>query len=121
MNQVLRASRAAYVIGIGLICAFIATAGAEVYRWVDDQGKIHYSQSLPAEAAHTEHSTMNKQGAIMQNMPSQREREEERRRAELLELADSLPNELEYDRMIEGMYTDKRPQIYIHFVVILAS
>lgn len=30
-----------------LVSALVNAAGAEVYRWVDDQGKVHYSEVVP--------------------------------------------------------------------------
>ncbi|CAA6805012.1 MAG: Unknown protein [uncultured Thiotrichaceae bacterium] len=48
---------------------------AKTYRWVDEDGKIHYSQSIPPSASQGGHSEINaKQGVVVKQVASQTER-----------------------------------------------
>lgn len=35
------------VVGIALLCAWLPAVAADVYRWVDREGKVHYSDTPP--------------------------------------------------------------------------
>ena len=70
-------------------CIFLTpTARAATYKWVDDQGNVHYSDKMPPEAVNKGSIELNKQGvAIKKNDPAltpeqrrAREVEEERTR-----------------------------------------
>lgn len=39
----------AIVLGSALCLLALATAGATVYRWVDEQGRVHYSEVVPPQ------------------------------------------------------------------------
>jgi hypothetical protein len=41
-----------------LLSAGLAVAQEEVYRWVDDQGEVHYGATLPPEYAHKPHQIL---------------------------------------------------------------
>jgi len=44
-------------------------ASAEkVYRWVDDQGEVHFSRTLPPEYAHKPHQILNKAGVVIERI-----------------------------------------------------
>jgi len=55
MNKIL-------VVAIALVMASTAQAG--LYRWVDDNGKVHFSDKVPAAASTKSHTKLNKSGAI---------------------------------------------------------
>ena len=70
-------------------CIFLTpTVRAATYKWVDDQGKVHYSDKMPPEAVNKGSIELNKQGVpIKKNDPAltpeqrrAREAEEERTR-----------------------------------------
>lgn len=44
--------------------AFTANAG-EVYRWVDENGEVHYSESLPPDFQDKGHDVLNEQGIVV--------------------------------------------------------
>ena len=49
------------VIGFGLILSLATPAESQkLYRWVDADGKVHYSDSLPAEAVDRARRELNK-------------------------------------------------------------
>lgn len=50
------------VISIALVLASTAQAG--LYRWVDDNGKVHFSDKVPAAASKKSHTKLNKLGAV---------------------------------------------------------
>jgi len=72
-----------------------ATSGpTKLYKWVDDQGKVHYTEHLPPEAAGKATSQMNRQGTVVKEtdraltkeqqfakQEAEREREEQAKRA----------------------------------------
>ena len=50
------------IIGIALVIASSAQAG--LYRWVDDSGKVHFSDKVPVAASKKSHAKLNKSGDI---------------------------------------------------------
>lgn len=71
-----------------------STAPKKLYKWVDEQGKVHYTENLPAEAAGKATSQMNNQGTVLKEtgraltreehlakQEMERKREEEAKRA----------------------------------------
>ena len=53
-----------------LLCAsaFAAPQGnapTKLYKWVDEEGKVHYTERLPQEATGKATSTMNRQGTVL--------------------------------------------------------
>jgi hypothetical protein len=45
----------------------VAAAWAETFRWVDERGRVHYSDTRPPQA--TEQSVLDKQGRVLRNLP----------------------------------------------------
>lgn len=41
------------VMGVCLLCGVVTAAPAAVYRWVDDSGQVHYSDTPPASRTDT--------------------------------------------------------------------
>ena len=50
------------VVSIALLLASSAQAG--LYRWVDDNGKVHFSDKVPAAASKKTHTKLSKSGDI---------------------------------------------------------
>jgi len=50
------------IISIALVLASSAQAG--LYRWVDDNGKVHFSDKVPVAASKKSHTKLNKSGDI---------------------------------------------------------
>ena len=40
-------------------------SAAEVYRWVDENGEVHYSESLPPDYKDSGHDVLNRQGMVV--------------------------------------------------------
>jgi len=53
-----------------LIALLVATTlslpvAAKTFKWVDDQGRTHYGETIPAEYANKDRETLNKSGAVI--------------------------------------------------------
>lgn len=54
-----------------------AHAGGESYRWVDDEGNVHYGDSLPPTARGGSHSRLDASGAVIETFDATRRAVEE--------------------------------------------
>lgn len=70
-----------------------AAAAAEVYRWVDENGEVHYSETLPPGWKDQGHDVLNRDGMVVDQdqrltppPPEEAKTEEEKRAEEQLEL-----------------------------------
>lgn len=52
-----------------LLCTTTALH-AQLYRWTDENGKVHYSDKIPAQYKHRGHAQLNKQGVIIDRVKS---------------------------------------------------
>lgn len=79
---------------IALFAAFSAASGSKLYKWTDAQGRVHYSDKIPPDAAAREREIKSSQGMTLERVEAaksreqleaerrQREQEEARRQAE---------------------------------------
>jgi len=81
------------LIAIFLVTGLLAstTVFAEVYRWVDENGEIHYSESLPPNFKDDGHDVLNERGIILDEdlsltPPPPEPEEEEAEEEKLVEL-----------------------------------
>lgn len=44
------------------------TAAQNVYRWVDDEGKVHYTKALPPDAAHRPYDILSQSGILIERV-----------------------------------------------------
>src|SRR3984957_19004828 len=66
MLRTARATKLAFALTC--VCAWGATCWAEApaaYKWVDDQGVVHYGDSIPPQYAQKESTLLNKQGVAI--------------------------------------------------------
>lgn len=95
---------------IFLIAAFVvAPVHAEkLYKWVDDNGVIHYGDSVPADAAKRERAVLNEQGVQVKVLPRQRTAQElaadARQRKAQQAAADAAARAKERDRILLDTY-----------------
>lgn len=70
--------------GVALLCTFNVHATAGTYRWVDEQGRVHYGDRIPPDAVDRAYSVINPQGITVKNIekPKTPEQLEEERRAQ---------------------------------------
>jgi len=68
--------------GLGLIAAVAGltlawtAAGETTYKWTDDQGVVHYGDSIPPQYAEKAHETLNAQGVAIRHADAQKSPEE---------------------------------------------
>jgi hypothetical protein len=63
--QVYRLADSALVFAAAALCAALfaaSSAHAATYKWVDDQGIVHYTDKIPLEAVNKGNTELNKQG-----------------------------------------------------------
>lgn len=53
---------AAAIVAVGLVCVAGPAAAAGVYKWVDDQGVVHYTDRIPPESVGKGATVLDKQG-----------------------------------------------------------
>jgi hypothetical protein len=47
-------------------CCMTPAGAAEVYRWVDENGEVHYSESLPPDYKDRGHDVLNRDGLVIE-------------------------------------------------------
>ena len=79
-----RAPRMAFGLMIGLVGLLPAGADAAstdkkstTYRWVDEQGVVHYGDSIPPQYAEKEHAVLNNQGLVVGHADAQKTPEQQ--------------------------------------------
>ncbi|NND44312.1 MAG: DUF4124 domain-containing protein [Xanthomonadales bacterium] len=64
-----------------LLCAGLATApiafAENVYRWTDENGKVHYGRTLPPEYANKPYEILNDQGVVIERVTDPLARQKE--------------------------------------------
>lgn len=77
-----RSTHIAAVACVAALClAITAESGAgKLYRWVDDEGNVHFTDRMPADETDKEHSVMDESGAVIEEKESLEK--EQARRAE---------------------------------------
>ncbi|HBH35390.1 MAG TPA: hypothetical protein DDW45_03015 [Gammaproteobacteria bacterium] len=53
-----------------LLLGAVTDLHAELYRWVDEYGKVHYSDKIPAQHKHRGHAKLNEQGVVVDKVAS---------------------------------------------------
>lgn len=71
-----------------LALASVAGAAEEIYRWVDENGTVHYGDSVPPKYAKTDRDIISDQGIKLKTLRGEQtaeEREADKRKAEIEE------------------------------------
>lgn len=96
------------VVGSLLLVMTQAFAQPTLYRWVDDQGQVHYSDHVPQAASRQDHQVLNEQGVAVRYVEGAASDEElaERTRLAALEEAEALAAEeqADHDRVLLETY-----------------
>ena len=98
-------------LAVALALCSPGSAGAATYKWVDDQGVVHYSDKVPPEAVNKGATVLDKQGRPTQKIepaptPDQikaKAAAEDQQRA----LAKSVEEQARKDRALMQSYTDE--------------
>jgi hypothetical protein len=82
--------------------SFSASVNAGTYRWVDDQGHVHYSDHVPPKDLERGYSVMNKEGVTVDKVTkakTKKQREKEKR------LKNKQEEQQKHDRILLDTYT----------------
>lgn len=92
-----------------LLAAAAIPAQAKMYKWVDAQGKVHYTDTLPPNAAAQGNAELSKTGNVVKKTESAEERRKrlaaEAEAAERKKLADE---QARHDRALLATYTSEK-------------
>lgn len=69
-NRMFRSSLTGRSAGLALLmlCLSAPVFAQNVYRWVDDDGKVHYTPSLPADRADKPHDILSRDGVVLERV-----------------------------------------------------
>lgn len=99
-------------LGIAMVVAGLllsSTSWGAMYRWVDEEGNVHYSDKLPPEAIQRDREVLDEQGRRVEVQPAPKtaaqKAEEERQRQEVLAEQRLKAEEERKDRVLLQMFT----------------
>lgn len=90
------------IIALGLSLAAPAWAAKQMYKWVDDKGKVHYGDTIPPEYAKQGSQEMTKSGRVVKETPAASTPEQIRKKEE-----DAVKAQEEKQRIEEQKRKDK--------------
>jgi hypothetical protein len=94
---------------IVLLAAFAGMAQAKLYRWVDEEGNVHYSDRVPPAAAEKERKVLNEEGRTIERQQRAKTREEveqeQRTEQQLIDEARRREEQRRQDRMLLMTFT----------------
>jgi hypothetical protein len=92
---------------LALVLLLAATGvQASMYRWVDGNGRVHYSDTPPSTYNRSGGAELNKQGQVVKRTQSETERRAEaERQAEELRLQQEQQKQAQLDRALTATYT----------------
>lgn len=103
MNHLLR-----YIL-LALFCLTSLPVQAELKKWVDEKGQIHYGDKIPPKYLRKEHQIMNREGVIIENIPAAKtdaELLQERRQARIAKIAAEKKRQQDFkDKVLIDTYT----------------
>ena len=98
-------------VSTSLLARVLLAAGAAhaaMYRWVDSNGRVHYSDTLPPTYQKSGAAEMNKQGTVIKRTQSEAERRAEaERQAELARVRAEQAKQAQLDRALTQTYTSE--------------
>lgn len=84
----------------------MGNAHAKMYRWVDSNGRVHYSDTLPPTYQKSGAAEMNKQGLVVKRTQSEAERRAESdRKTEEKRIQQEAQQQAQLDRALTQTYT----------------
>ena len=118
MEQKTELKRIVLVIVAALVVTSLAAGPAiaqdkKVYRWVDEDGNVHYTESLPPEHQDRGHDLLNERGIVLdedQKLTPQNEPEEKSEEQVKAEEANELPRDSSGLPRPKPLYTEAEKQ-----------
>lgn len=97
---------------VGAALLLPGLAGAQMYRWVDENGQVHYGDRIPPKYAKKQRDELNTQGVVVDSKARERTAEElaaEQRAVERAEQAKlAAAEQARYDRYLVTTYSSVR-------------
>ena len=94
---------------------FAANAQSGLYRWVDENGTVHYGDKVPPKYLKQEHDELNEQGTTVKKhdraMTAEERAEKKRQEAEQKRLENEKRAQALRDRVLTDTYTTERDLI----------
>ena len=94
---------------------FVASAQAGMYRWVDENGAVHYGDKVPARYLKNEHQELNEQGTTVKKhdraMTADERAEKKQQEAQRKRLENEKRAQALRDRVLTDTYTTERDLI----------
>jgi hypothetical protein len=91
---------------------FVASAQAGLYRWIDENGAVHYGDKVPAQYLKQEHDELNEQGTTVKKhdraMTGDEKAEKKKQDAEHKRLENEKRAQALRDRVLTDTYTTER-------------
>lgn len=104
--------RTRFCLSIFILSILAAPLQAKLYKWTDENGQVHYGDSVPAQYLKTEHKEMSEQGLAVKKIDAAETPEQtaERERLEQIEKAkqETLAQQRQRDRVLLDTYTTER-------------
>ena len=118
MEQKTELKRSALAILAALVVTSLAAGPAtaqdkKVYRWVDEDGNVHYTESLPPEHRDRGHDLLNERGIVLdedQKLTPQKELEEKTEEQVKAQEANELPRDSSGLPRPKPLYTEAEKQ-----------
>jgi len=94
-----------FLLPMLLLALVSGPAGAQkLYKWVDENGQVHYGDKVPPEYANQDREILNKQGLAVGHEEGQETAEEARIREEREKQARAAEDRAQRDRMLIATY-----------------
>lgn len=107
--------RSSSLLIVVLSVFFAAHAQAGLYRWVDENGAVHYGDKVPARYLKQEHQELNEQGTTVKKhdraMTTEEKVEKKKQEAERKRLENEKRAQALRDRVLTDTYTTERDLI----------
>lgn len=107
--------RSSRLLILMLSAIFVASAQAGMYRWVDENGAVHYGDKVPARYLKNEHQELNEQGTTVKKhdraMTADERAEKKQQEAQRKRLENEKRAQALRDRVLTDTYTTERDLI----------
>lgn len=94
----------------------------KVYRWVDEDGNVHYTESLPPDYEDRGHDVLNERGIVVdedQKLTPTREPEKKSEEQKIAEAANELPRDSSGLPRPKPLYTEEQKQAHMDNLLML--
>jgi hypothetical protein len=110
----IRTSFAPMLLAMVLLGLSTGTDAAKLYKWVDEEGNVRYSDRLPPKQAQKGHETLNTQGIVVKKTAAAKSEEE-------LAAAQKVQEELEAKLAAEKKIKEKRDRSDLVLLLTFSS